>query len=243
MSLFYWTDNRVLFGECDMDLRGFDIFKGLQDEQLTSVLQSVRMRQLERNDVVCNKGDMADGLYLLFSGQLQVFDITADGREVGLNLIKPGAFFGELSVIDDLPRSAHIVAIEPSSVGVLPQETARRLFYLVPEIAEAMMKHLTGTVRSMSRHRLLLGIPNASQRVYALLEQMSKLAPGGLVVVQNVPRQQEMAIMLNTSRETVSRAIAELVRAGVVQKDLRRLIVRIPDALRQLAHGSGGLQD
>jgi CRP-like cAMP-binding protein len=44
------------------------------------------------------------------------------------------------------------------------------------EIAEAMMKHLTGTVRSMSRHRLLLGIPNASQRVYALLEQMSKLA-------------------------------------------------------------------
>ena len=63
--------------------------------------------------------------------------------------------------------------------------------------------------------------------------------PGGLVVVQDVPRQQQMAIMLNTSRETVSRAIAELVQAGVVEKDLRRLIVRKPEMLRQWAHQSG----
>ena len=97
------------------------------------------------------------------------------------------------------------------------------------------MKHLAGTVRSMSHHRVLLGIPNAFQRVFSLLIQMSQSMPGGLVVVQDIPRQQQIAIMLNTSRETVSRAITELVQAGVVEKDMRRLIVRKPDVLQRLA--------
>ena len=218
-----------------MNLRDFSIFSPLTDAQLAVIAPLVRLRRLDKGDVACRKGDAPDGLYLLASGRLQVFEITEDGREIGLNLIQPGAFFGELSVIDDLPRSAHIVAMEPSVMGVLPQTQARRLFYQVPEMAEVMMKHLAGTVRLMSRHRVLLGIPNAFQRVFSLLIQMSRPMPGGLVVVQDVPRQQQIAIMLNTSRETVSRAITELVQAGVVEKDLRRLIVRKPDVLQQLA--------
>ncbi|MBY0410908.1 MAG: Crp/Fnr family transcriptional regulator [Burkholderiaceae bacterium] len=218
-----------------MNLRDFSIFSPLTDAQLAAIAPLVRLRRLDKGDVACRKGDAPDGLYLLASGRLQVFEITEDGREVGLNLIQPGAFFGELSVIDDLPRSAHIVAMEPSVVGVLPQTEARRLFYQVPEMAEVMMKHLAGTVRSMSRHRVLLGIPNAFQRVFSLLIQMSRSMPGGLIVVQDVPRQQQIAIMLNTSRETVSRAITELIQSGVVEKDLRRLIVRKPDVLQQLA--------
>lgn len=218
-----------------MNLRRFSIFSPLTDEQLLAIEPLVRLRRLGRGDVACRKDDAADGLYLLESGQLQVFEIAEDGRQIGLNLIHPGTFFGELSVIDDLPRSAHIVAIETSVVGVLPQAAARELFYRMPEVAEGVMKHLAGMVRTMSRHRVLLGIPNAFQRVFALLVQMSRVLPSGLVVVPDVPRQQQMASMLNTSRETVSRAIAELVQAGVVEKDLRRIIVRKPDVLQALA--------
>ena len=221
-----------------LNLRAFPFFASLDDAQLASIAPLVRLRRLNRGDVACRKDDTADGLYLLAFGQLQVFEITEDGHEVGLNLIQPGAFFGELSVIDDLPRSAHIAAIEPSVIGLLPQAAARSLFYQVPEMAEAMMKHLTGMVRSMSRHRVLLGIPSAFQRVYTLLLQMSRSMPGGLVVIQDAPRQQQMAIMLNTSRETVSRAITELVQAGVVEKDFRRLIVRKPEVLHQWANKS-----
>lgn len=225
----------TLPGSPVVNLRAFPIFTSLTDAQLTSIAQLLRLRRLDRGDIACRKGDVADGLYLLASGRLQVFEITEDGREVGLNLIQPGSFFGELSVIDDLPRSAHIVAIEASVIGVLPQPAARALFYQVPALAEAMMKHLAGMVRAMSQHRVLLGIPNAFQRVFTLLVQMSRPMPGGLVVVQDVPRQQQIAMMLNTSRETVSRAITELVQAGVVEKDMRRLIVRKPEVLRQWA--------
>jgi CRP/FNR family transcriptional regulator, cyclic AMP receptor protein len=184
---------------------------------------------------VCNKEDPSDGLYLLFSGRLQAIDIAEDGREIGLNLFRPGAFFGELGVIDGLPRSAHIIAVEPATVGLVPQVAARDLFYRFPGAAEAMMRHLAALVRSLSSYRTLLAIPNAFQRVYVLLHQLMQPMPGGLMVLQNMPKQQEIAIMVNTSRETVSRAVTQLIAQGVIEKDYRRIIVRRPDRLKELA--------
>ena len=218
-----------------MDLRKFPLFANLPEEELKVTSSLLRLRNYARREIVCRKEDASDGLYLLFTGLLQAVDIAEDGREIGLNLIKPGSFFGELSVIDGQPRSAHVIAIQPSTVGLIPQAAARDVFYKLPATAEAMMKHLAALVRNLSAFRALLAIPNAQQRVYALLQQLSQQMPGGLVAIQNLPKQQEIAIMINTSRETVSRAIAHLVATGVLEKDFRRLIVRDPTRLRRLA--------
>jgi CRP/FNR family cyclic AMP-dependent transcriptional regulator len=218
-----------------LDLRKFPLFADLPEEEVRVASSLLRVRNLGRREIVCRKDDASDGLYLLFSGLLQAVDIAEDGREIGLNLIKPGSFFGELSVIDGRPRSAHVITLQPSVVGVIPQPAAREVFYKLPATAEAVMKHLAAMVRNLSTFRALLAIPNAQQRVYALLHQLGQLMPGGLVVIQNLPKQQEIAIMINTSRETVSRAIAHLVATGVLEKDFRRLIVRDPERLRRLA--------
>jgi CRP/FNR family transcriptional regulator, cyclic AMP receptor protein len=218
-----------------MDLRQFPLFANLPEEELQATTRLLRVKTYGRREIVCRKEEPADGLYLLFSGLLQAVDIAEDGREVGLNLIKPGAFFGELSVIDGLPRSAHIIALQSSTVGVIPQGAAREAFYRLPGTAEAMMRHLTAMVRNLSSFRALLAIPNSQQRVYALLQQLGQQMPGGLMVIQNLPKQQEVAIMINTSRETVSRAIQHLIAQGVLEKDFRRLIVRDPQRLRRMA--------
>jgi DNA-binding IclR family transcriptional regulator len=97
-----------------------------------------------------------------------------------------------------------------------------------------MMKHCTDLIRRMSDLRSLQAIPNAFTRVFALINYFKIIGPGGLEVIEDAPTQQEMAIMVNTSRETVSRAISELMRMGVVEKDLRRLIIRKPEILRML---------
>ena len=217
------------------DLRKFPLFANLPEDELKVTAGLLRLKTFARREIVCRKVDAADGLYLLFSGLLQAVDIAEDGREIGLNLIKPGNFFGELSVIDGHPRSAHVIALQLSTVGVIPQNAAREVFYKLPATAEAMMKHLAALVRNLSAFRALLAIPNAQQRVYALLQQLAQQMPGGLVTIQNLPKQQEIAIMINTSRETVSRAIAHLVATGVLEKDFRRLIVRDPNRLRRLA--------
>jgi DNA-binding transcriptional regulator YhcF (GntR family) len=90
---------------------------------------------------------------------------------------------------------------------------------------------MASSIRNAANYRTILSIPSAFQRVFALLNQFAKTAPGGLVVIEKMPTQQEIAIMVNTSRETVSRAIQILLQKGVVEKDLRRLIVRQPEEL------------
>ncbi|HEY8047534.1 MAG TPA: Crp/Fnr family transcriptional regulator [Ramlibacter sp.] len=221
------------------DLRKFPLFANLPEAELSVTASLLRLKTFARRELVCRKEDASDGLYLLFTGLLQAVDIAEDGREIGLNLIKPGSFFGELSVIDGNPRSAHVIALQASTVGVIAQNAAREVFYKLPATAEAMMKHLAALVRNLSTFRALLAIPNAQQRVYALLQQLAQQMPGGLVAIQNLPKQQEIAIMINTSRETVSRAIAHLVATGVLEKDFRRLIVRDPNRLRRLASVQG----
>jgi len=172
----------------------------------------------------------------LLTGRLQAVDLTEDGREVGLNFLSPGDYFGELSIIDNLPRSASVVACENSLIAGLPRAQALTLFYQTPLVAERLLKRMASSIRNSANYRTILSIPSAFQRVFALLNQFAKTAPGGLVVIEKMPTQQEIAIMVNTSRETVSRAIQILLLKGVVEKDMRRLIVRQPDLLNKAVH-------
>ena len=133
--------------------------------------------------------------------------------------------------------------MSPCHIIQVPGEIARQLFFRSPPVAEAMMKHCTDLIRRMSDLRSLQAIPNAFTRVFALVNYFKVIGPGGLEVIEDAPTQQEMAIMVNTSRETVSRALSELIRIGVVEKDLRRLIVRKPDTLRQLVETEAPADD
>jgi len=196
---------------------------------------------VERGRNVLQKGSPGEHLMFVLSGRLQVVDLTEDGREIGLDFLTAGDYFGELSIIDGLARSASIMALENSLIAALPRSQALALIYHNPLVVERLLKRMATSIRTAANYRTIIGIPNAFQRVFALLNQFAKIAPGGLVVIDKMPTQQEIAITVNTSRETVSRAIHILIQKGVVEKDLRRLIVRQPEALLKAVTHEGGL--
>ena len=208
---------------------------GVGAQPLEQAAAAMQLRKVERGTEVLRKGGVGDSLLFCLTGRLQAVDLTEDGREVGLNFLMPGDFFGELSIIDGLPRSATVVATEDSLIAMLPRTQALNLIYQTPLVAERLLKRMASKIRMASNNRAILGVPSAFQRVFILLNQFAKTAPGGLVVIERMPTQQEVAITVNTSRETVSRAIHVLIDKGVVEKDLRRLIVRKPDELRKAA--------
>lgn len=216
-------------------LRRIPLFSGVGEARLEALASVMRVKTFARREVVVAKGSPGDALLVLLFGQLQVTDVTEEGREVGLNLIGPGAFFGELAVIDGLPRSAFVVALTQSEVAFLPKAVALELFYHEPSVAAGMYEHLAKSIRQLSTMRLMLGKQNAFQRVYALLASLTREAPGGVHMIEGLPTHQEISIMINTSRETVSRAVAELQQQGILEKDVSRMIVRDPDKLRRLA--------
>lgn len=215
-------------------LRKLDVLKLLDDEQLAEVMASARLVRYAKRTTVVLKGREVDYLGFLLEGKLQVVDYLPDGKEFGLNLIERGQFYGELSVIDRRPRSASVVALTPVTVVQVPGEAARRMFYQYPAVAEAMMNYLALTVRRMSDLRALQAIPHAHQRVYALIGYVKHTVAGSVQVIDDMPTHQEIAIMVNTSRETVTRALARLKSGGVIEKQARRLIIRRPDLLKRL---------
>ncbi len=214
-------------------LNNIPLLKGIDEKTLRHLASVLQVRTAERGSHILHKGDIGDHLLFLLSGRVQAVDITEGGREIGLSFLEPGEYFGELSIIDGKPRSASVIACEPSMYALLSRPLALELIHNNPLVAERVLKRFAASIRRASNFRMILGIPNAFQRVYALIDFLAQKGQSGLVVIERLPTQQEISIMINTSRETVSRAIHLLIQRGVVEKDMRRLIVRRPDVLRE----------
>ena len=213
-------------------LENIPLLKGIGKQALEKMASALQIRALPRGAFALRKNACNEYLIFLLSGRLQAVDVTDDGHETGARYITPGDYFGEMSVIDGFPRVVSVVACEASLVAFLPRTEALDLMYNNPLVAERLLKRMVSIIRAASDSQAILSMPNAFQRVFALLNQSTKVAPGGLVIIEKMLTQQEIATRVNTSRETVSRAIQVLIQKGVVEKDMRRLIVRHPDALR-----------
>ncbi|GAB3460212.1 Crp/Fnr family transcriptional regulator [Massilia terrae] len=217
-------------------LRKIPLLAQLNDEEITFVKQEIRIRQYGKRDIVLQKGGHGDGLMFLLSGQAQVIDVTEDGRAIGLRLLSAGDFFGEIALINSSTRSASVIAMTEVLVGFLPALAAMHLMSHSPTVANQMLRHLAQKIQRDSEIRALLSINNTSKRIYAFLVMQQKPAtdPGAPAVVENLPTHQDIANMVNTSRETVTRALLALVQQGIIEKDAHNLIIRDPEALKKL---------
>jgi CRP-like cAMP-binding protein len=207
----------------------------ISEEEVALVLRELRISQFHRREMIIQKGSAPDSLLFLLAGQLQVIDVTESGKEIGLRILHPGDFFGEIAVINGGPRTAYVVALSQVLVAFLPRATALHLFTHSPSIARKLMLLLAEKIQKDSEFRALLSIQNSSKRVCSLLQTLTTRLNSGEQVIERIPTHQEIAIMINTSRETVTRTLLSLAQRGVIQKDSRRLIIRNPAALQQIA--------
>jgi len=214
-------------------LRKIPLLANLSDEEILSVKSVIRIRQYAKRDIVLQKGAPGDSLLFLLTGSLQVIDVTEDGRAIGLRLLQPGDFFGEIAVINGTMRSASVVALTSVLVALLPRATALHLFSHSPSVANHMLRFLAEKVQRDSEFRALLSIHNTSRRIFTFLDLL-KEHKDGMQVVDNLPTHQDIANMINTSRETVTRALLVLVQQGIIEKTTHRIIIRDPDGLQKL---------
>lgn len=218
-----------------LQVRLLPLFRDLSDVTFGTLSRSCNYKSLVRGDTLCNKGDPSNGLFVLMRGQLQVYEVSRDGQEVGLNLLKGPTVFGELGVIDGSPRSADIMALTPADVAIIPKSVLMQCFTETPQSCLAMFRHLTSMVRRLTQHQSVLAMPSATQRVCAMLVELCNRQPESDVMALDLPKQKELATMVNTTRETVSRTLGQLVDHKVVKKDKGKLVVIRPDSLRQWA--------
>lgn len=225
--------------QIQVHLRKIPLLAELTQDEIAHIRPELRFRHFNKRDVLLRKGGNADALLFLLSGQLQVVDITEDGRAIGLRLLQPGDFFGEIALINDSTRSASVVATTDVLVAFLPAATALHLFTHSPSVAKQMLRHLAQKIQRDSEFRAILSINNTARRIYTYLMLLQKQAPtpGDQPMIENLPTHQDIANMINTSRETVTRALLTLLQQGIVQKDGNRLLILAPERLQKLIQG------
>jgi CRP/FNR family cyclic AMP-dependent transcriptional regulator len=214
-------------------LASVPMFSGLQRDELLKFAELTRERTYPKGSVILFQGDPGDSLYVLRQGRAKVVLIGEDGREVILGVLEPGAHFGELALIDDQPRSAHVIAMEDSQLLILRREDFRRRVEANPPVAWALLTELSRRLRRADQKiggLVLLDVPG---RISRLLLDLS--AESDSATIEKPLTHQTIAQMIGASRETVSRAMKEFQEEGLIRVERRRIAVANRDALEKRA--------
>jgi CRP-like cAMP-binding protein len=214
-------------------LASVPMFSGLQRDELLKFAELTRERTYPKGSVILFQGDPGDSLYVLRQGRAKVVLIGEDGREVILGVLEPGAHFGELALIDDQPRSAHVIAMEDSQLLILRREDFRRRDEANPSVAWALLTELSRRLRRADQKiggLVLLDVPG---RISRLLLDLSSESTNG--TIEKPLTHQTIAQMIGASRETVSRAMKDFQQEGLIRVERRRIAVANRDALEKRA--------
>lgn len=206
-------------------LRTVPLFASFPEEQLRALATVVSRRSASRGSIVIAAGDPTDSLYIILSGRLKVMMSDAEGKEVILSILSGGEFFGEMGLIDDAPRSASVVAIEPCELLVITRRDFKRCMAESAEMAMAVMRGLVRRLREADRKIGSLALLDVYGRVARLLLDMAETVDGQKMVTKRLPKQ-DIAKMIGASREMVSRVMKDLQTGGYIEMRGSTILLR-----------------
>lgn len=198
-------------------------FANLNEQALRSLAPGGTLRSYPRNVVVVSEGDPTDSLYVLLSGRVKAFVADESGKEVVLNTIGAGDFFGEL-VLDGGTRAASIMTLEPARFFVIPQRDVEALLASNPQFARHLVRKLIGKVRSLTERVRDLALKDVYARLVRFLEEHSEEQAGRRVVLERLT-QADIAARIGGSREMVSRILSDLSDGGYVSVEAKRIVL------------------
>lgn len=209
------------------------LFDGLPEAELRAFAPLLRERRFPKGSVILMQGDPGDALYLIGTGQVKVVLIGDDGREVILSVLGQGSFFGEMSLLDDQPRSAHVVAMEEATLLQLRREDFQTRLRTSPDVAIALLRELSRRLRRADDTIGSLALRDVNGRIAHLLMELAD-DEGGDRITRRLTHA-TLAQMVGASRETVSRTLRALVNAGVIQVSRREIVLLAREPLRHAA--------
>jgi len=180
-------------------------------------------RVFAKNAVIVSEGDDSGSVYVLLSGRVKVFLSDPQGREVELNRLGPGEYFGEVT-LDGGPRSASVMALEETRCAVVRRAELLELIERQPELALHMLRRLARRVRALSENVRSLALMDVYGRVARLLLELAEEKDGRLVIGEPLTHK-DIASRIGASREMVSRIFSDLAEGGYVSKEAGRLVI------------------
>jgi CRP/FNR family transcriptional regulator, cyclic AMP receptor protein len=217
-------------------LRRVPLFAALPQEQVALLANYCVTRQYPKGMLVLAEGAEADSLYFLMSGSVKVNMSDTEGEEVILAILKQGDFFGEMAIIDEHPRSANIITLEPCEMVVMEKNEFLKGLSNNFDLTLQIMRSLSRRLREADKRIESLALVNVYGRVAQMLVEVSEVV-GGMRMVNKKLTRQDIARMVGASREMVSRVLHDLAEGDYIRMDGRRIMLR--DKLVTYAHEMG----
>ena len=220
-------------------LRRVPAFAELADSDLVRVAEVAVPRSFTAQHVIFREGDDSDTCYVVRNGHARAIREHRDGRQITLATFGPGDIFGELAMFDDERRSATVEAIEPLDALAILGPDMRRLMREHPDIAVKLVIALGRRLRAANERLARQSFSTVQSRVAAVLGQLvdqARAEGAGDGDVEVTATQAELAQLAGSSRESASRFLAGLERAGVITQGRGRLTVHDAGALERYVY-------
>ncbi len=205
-------------------LKGIPLFSGLDEAELHALFNHASVRAFPKNSIVINDGDESDSLYVIISGRVKVFLMDEKGKEIILNFQSAGEYFGELSLLDQVCRSASVITLEPCQFIIISKAAFMRCISSHPEIALRVIRDLTSRLRSLTDEVKGFALLDVYGRLSRILLKLAEPRDGALVI-ERAPSRKDLASMVGSSREMVTRIIKGLEEGGHITVTGKTIVI------------------
>ncbi|MCL4185809.1 MAG: cyclic nucleotide-binding domain-containing protein [Burkholderiaceae bacterium] len=207
-------------------LRRVPLLSSLNEQQLETLAAGSTRRNFPKGRTIVAEGEPSQTLYILLSGRAKVQRSDSEGKEVILAVLGSGDFFGEMSLIDEAPRSASVITLESCDFMAINKDSFKSMLMQSNEMCMAVMKGMVRRLREADKKIETLALLDVYGRVARVLLDFSENVNGERIVKNKLPRQ-EIAKMIGASREMVSRVMKGLEIDGyIVPMPEGRLMLR-----------------
>lgn len=225
-------------GELLDSLRLVPLFEELADADLAEVASIVIDRRLARNDLVFREGEPVRAVHIVREGRVKVYRVGEDGREQIMCIMQAGEYFPHVGLFEEADYPANAQVLEPTRLAVIRVRDLESLIGRRPGLAIAMLKiqasmlrHLQGRVRDLA----LVDVRGRTARALLFLAEQSGIMTAGGMRLNLFLTRQDLANLVGTTRETVTRVLSDFRREGLFQVDDAGNLLLDSDGLRRAA--------
>lgn len=215
-------------------IKKLSFFSGLQEEDLEQITNISMERRYKKNMIIFMEGDPGEAFYYIKSGKVKIFRAYEDGREHIIHIFGEGDVFGEATLFNNIPYPASALVYEDAVIGVIKNKDLENLIKRNSELALKIIKLLSGKL-VLSQHKIRdltfndVFARTASQ-ILKLAREYGKKTDSGIMIDMPLSRQ-ELADMVGTTRETVSRAISKFKKEKSIAEEKDKIVVLNEDRL------------
>ena len=209
-------------------LRKVPLFAGLSEQELEVLADSLGKRTFGKGMIIFHKGSLGQTLYIIESGKVRIFILSESGQEISVNVYGCGQVFGELSMLDGLPRSAGAIVMEETHVLTLRRDDFLSLLEMYPRIAQGIIATLSTRVRYTTEYAESLAFLNVYGRVAKRLLELAGhhgVEKEGGTKIKLRLTQRDLASLVGATRESVNKVLGTFRDQGLIEVEGQRITI------------------